>query len=225
MSQCSRSPVGQQLCQIIHEEPGIHFRALERAANLQSTGQLRHHIDQLQRAGTIVEVSDGGFHRFFIATDHDRRLRQRMVRFARPMAYRLARVLLRQDATRTEIRRALGCADSTLGYYLTRMEQAGDIVRRAGPQGQVFALVDPEGVREVLEARWGPKRQPLQESSARPPRPTARKASKEHAPIPATQAPTPRHAHAPAKSAPSPAPDQPVPTKAHDEHPLPMLSR
>ncbi len=148
----SRSPVGEHLCRIIHAQPGIHFRALERAANLQSTGQLRHHIDQLQRNGTVVEVSDGGFHRFFIATDHDRRLRLRMVRFARPLAHRLARTLLRQECTRTEIRRALGCADSTLGYYLNRMEDAGDIIRRETPHGIVYALADPHGVREVIEA-------------------------------------------------------------------------
>ncbi len=157
----ARSPVGDDLCRIIHDQPGIHFRALERAANLQSTGQLRHHIDQLQRAGTVVEVSDGGFHRFFIANDHDRRLRQRMVRFARPLAYRVARLLLRQENTRTEIRRALGCADSTLGYYLNRMEASGDIVRREGPRGPVYALADPKGVHEVLEARWGKGSQPI----------------------------------------------------------------
>lgn len=150
-----RSPVGDHLCRIIHDQPGIHFRALERAASLQSTGQLRHHIDQLQRCGTVVEVSDGGFHRFFIAKDHDRRLRQRMVRFARPLAYRVARTLLRHEHSRTEIRRALGCADSTLGYYLNRMEEAGDIVRREGPRGPVYALADPQAVREVLEARGG----------------------------------------------------------------------
>lgn len=199
MSPCSRSPVGEDLCRIIHDQPGIHFRALERAANLQSTGQLRHHIDQLQRAGTVVEVSDGGFHRFFIATDHDRRLRQRMVRFSRPLANRLARTLLRQEIGRTEIRRALGCADSTLGYYLNRMEESGDVIRRHGPNGHVFALADPEGVKEVLEAQWG--RAP------------------EHIPdvaqTPAIEKPA---------QAPSPAPETPPNSKATPT-PLPLLSR
>lgn len=149
----SQSPVAQNLVAIIHENPGIHFRELERAAKLASTGQLRHHVDRLQRSGKIVEAQDGGFHRFFIAGDHDRRLRQRMIRFSRPLAQRLARVLLVRPMTRSEIRRTLSCAESTLGYYLCRMEEAGDIQREVSTSGHVYSLVDPDAVREVLKAQ------------------------------------------------------------------------
>lgn len=147
------SGVSANLLRIVQERPGIHFRALERAAGLNSTGQLRHHLDQLQRRRFLVEVQDGGFHRFFVAGEHDRHLRQRMARFSRPLPRRIAKLLLQREMSRTELRRALGCADSTLGYYLARMLKQGDLVKHAVKARIHYALADPNAVREVLDAQ------------------------------------------------------------------------
>lgn len=143
--------VGATVHRVIREQPGIHFRALERAAGLSSAGQLRHHLDQLSRRGHLVEVRDGGYSRFFIANDHDRHIRPLLARFARPVPRRIAKLLLRGRMTRTDIRKALACADSTLGYYLARMHRQGDLVKIQHAGSTEYDLADPEAVRKVFD--------------------------------------------------------------------------
>ena len=145
------SQVGSAVYKIVKEQPGIHFRALEREAGLTSAGQLRHHLDRLKRQSLIVEVPDGGYNRFFVRDDHNWRLRPRLARFARPVPRRIGRLLLTGSLNRTELRRRLGCADSTLGYYLSRMEEHGDVMKIRDRDCCRYALADPEAVREVLE--------------------------------------------------------------------------
>src|SRR5688572_5302592 len=135
--------VGATLLRIIREQPGVHFRALGREAGLTSSGQLRHHLDRLADLGAIAEVKDGRFSRFFAGGhEEDPRLRQRQARLSRPVPNLIARLLGDRPMSRTELRRRLGCADSTLGYHLNRLVQVGDIQRRIGPNGHEYALSD-----------------------------------------------------------------------------------
>jgi predicted transcriptional regulator len=134
--------VGATLLRIIREQPGIHFRALGRQAGLTSSGQLRHHLDRLADLGAIAEVKDGRFSRFFGGGDEDPDLRQRQARLSRPVPNLIARLLADRPMSRTELRRRLGCADSTLGYHLNRLVQVGDIQRRIGLNGHEYALSD-----------------------------------------------------------------------------------
>lgn len=150
-------PVANQTAQIlldtIQAQPGLHFRGVLRRAGLSSAGQLRHHIDRLMRAGHIVEVEDGGFRRYFPAGVYDRRLREEMLQFSRPIPRRVARLLLRGSMPRTEIRRALQCPDSTLGYYLARLRDKGILEREALEPYQYYSLKDPQQVQRILEAQ------------------------------------------------------------------------
>ncbi|MEA3190150.1 MAG: hypothetical protein QOD77_732 [Thermoplasmata archaeon] len=146
----AEAPVGVKLCHIVRASPGIHFRGLERAASLHSNGQLRHHVDRLARQGLLVEVKDGRFSRFFVTDGHEPQLRPGMARLARPVPRQIAQLLLAGPLARTELRRRLGCADSTLGYHLTRMLQAGDLERQ-GPGGTLYAL-SPAAQRVLNEA-------------------------------------------------------------------------
>ena len=142
--------VGLQLYRIVKEHPGIHFRGLGRAAGLTSAGQLRHHLDRLVRRGLLVEVKDGRFSRYFTTGDHEPRLRPELARFARPLPRQIGKLLLQNPLGRTELRRRLGCADSTLGYHLNRLVAAGDLQRRPGRNGGQYCLADTDGVRRAL---------------------------------------------------------------------------
>ncbi len=146
----SMSDVAYALHCIIKDSPGIHFRSLGREAGLTSVGQLRHHLDALRRQGAIVELQDGRFKRFFAAGEHDPRLRDGLTRFARRVPRRIAKLLLSHPMNRTEIRRSLNCADSTLGYHLNRMVELGDLERSRGRNCCVYSLTDPEFVRYIL---------------------------------------------------------------------------
>jgi len=138
---------------IVREQPGIHFRALARAANLSSVGQLRHHVDRLTRRGVVAEVGDGGYKRYFLVGDHDPRLRPSLALFSRRVPRRIATLLLVRAMTRTELRRSLGCADSTLGFHLSRMVQLSVVGKRRDRSGCRYELLSPDLVRQALSIR------------------------------------------------------------------------
>ncbi|MES2153970.1 MAG: hypothetical protein V4510_02450 [bacterium] len=145
--------VGHRIYGIVRDNPGIHFRGLGRAALLSSAGQLRHHLDRLERQGAVVEVEDGRYRRFFAAADHTPDLRPGLARFSRAVPRRIGRILMTGPLGRTELRRRLGCADSTLGYHLHRMVRSGDLRKERGRDGTWYALANEDFVRRVLAAQ------------------------------------------------------------------------
>lgn len=147
--------VALRLLRIVQERPGLHFRGLGRAAGLTSAGQLRHHVDRLVRCNAIAEVKDGRFSRYFASGEHDARNREGLARLARPLPMQIAALLLSRPMTRTELRRRLGCADSTLGYHLNRMVRMGDLDRR--PARGPYALADPANARGLVSYLQGPR--------------------------------------------------------------------
>lgn len=149
------SEVAAQLHSIIKQSPGIHFRSLGREAHLSSVGQLRHHLDSLRRQGAIVELEDGRFKRYFASGEHEPRIRRGLARFSRPIPKRIAMLLLTRPMNRTEIRRNLGCADSTLGYHLNRMVELGDLQRERGRNCCHYSLTKPDFIRDLLQYQCG----------------------------------------------------------------------
>lgn len=146
------SEAGLRICRVVSEQPGIHFRGLARAATLPA-GQLRHHLDRLVRRGILVELEDGGYKRFFLAGKHDPRLRPALALFARRVPRRIGSLLLLRPMTRTELRRHLGCGDSTLGFHLARMVQAQVVTKQRDRSGCRYALAEPEISRQALAMR------------------------------------------------------------------------
>jgi DNA-binding transcriptional ArsR family regulator len=146
------SEAGLRICRVVSEQPGIHFRGLARAATLPA-GQLRHHLDRLVRRGILVELEDGGYKRFFLAGKHDPHLRPALALFARRVPRRIGSLLLLRPMTRTELRRHLGCGDSTLGFHLARMVQARVVTKQRDRSGCRYALAEPELARQALAMR------------------------------------------------------------------------
>jgi DNA-binding HxlR family transcriptional regulator len=208
------SQVGLAIRRAVKEQPGIHFRGLGRAAQVTSAGQLRHHLDRLERQGLIVEIEDGRYKRFFVAGDQDPKLRAEMARFSRAVPRRIAKLLLVNPMNRTELRRSLGCADSTLGYHLTRMVQLGDLARTRGPSSCLYSLTSQDTVRKMLTIQGalsdpglGPAAPGLEPVSVPAPAPAPM-------PMPGPD-PTPAPIPVPGR-APEPSPDEdddPAPTR------------
>ncbi|MHB8633179.1 MAG: winged helix-turn-helix transcriptional regulator [Thermoplasmatota archaeon] len=143
-------PVGRAILEAVRQNPGIHFRALARAAHVHSAGQLRHHLDRLRRQQLMVELEDGGYKRFFAAGSERAALRPHMARFSRQVPRRIGQLLLERPMNRSELRETLGCADSTLSYHLNRMLQAGDVAKARQAHICRYSLTNHDVVRQVL---------------------------------------------------------------------------
>ena len=140
----------QVLMQAVRAQPGIHFRALARACDVRSSGALRAHLDRLVSLGLLSEVPDGRFKRFFVMGAHDPMLDDSIARFSRQVPLTIGKLLLAQPLNRTQLRRLVGCADSTLGYHLTRMVQVGDVERTGTRTGGHYQIRDEQRVRRTI---------------------------------------------------------------------------
>ena len=169
------APAVQSIRRAVAAQPGIHFRGLGRAAHVSSAGQLRHHLDRLERQGVVVEIQDGRYKRFFVAGEQDPKLRPEIARFSRVVPRRIAKLLLASPMNRTQLRRSLGCADSTLGYHLARMVLLGDLAKTRGVNCCNYSLTREELVRRMLamDASSGVTNLPAEPDPMRPvpPRP------------------------------------------------------
>jgi DNA-binding HxlR family transcriptional regulator len=147
------SQVALAIQQVVKANPGIHFRGLGRATRVTSAGQLRHHLDRLGWQGIVVEIADGRYKRYFIAGDHDARIRPTIARFSRDIPCRIAKLLLTAPMNRSQLRRRLGCSDSTLGYHLNRMVGLGDLARVRKPNCCLYVLANAETIRPIVLAQ------------------------------------------------------------------------
>ena len=139
-----------QICVEVDRHAGIHFRGLARATGF-SAGQLRYHVDRLRRMGVLLEVRDGGYTRFFLAARHEPRMLPALAAFQRRLPREIATLLAELGPLgRGELRRALGCADSTLSFHLVHLLRAGLVVREGRGAQHHYALADPELARRAL---------------------------------------------------------------------------
>lgn len=125
-------PLHERIEHAVRGNPGVHFRALGRVVGVESSGQLRHHLDRLLRDKRILETQEGRFKRYFSA-QYNADLIPHILVLCRPVPNAIVSALQAEGPmARTDLRRRLGVADSTLGYHLKRLLAHGDVQRRGG---------------------------------------------------------------------------------------------
>ncbi len=129
--------------------PGAHFSKLRDDLRL-GTGETQHHLERLERAGTVESVKDGDYRRYFPA-DRFSSFEQRAIGYLRRETARGMMVALLRDpsATGKELAADLGVSRPTVSKYAGELEAAGLLTRETG-----YELVDPERLL-VLVARYG----------------------------------------------------------------------
>ena len=131
----------QKIC----ENPGIHFRELQRALDI-ATGSLEHHVRMLHKKGRINYERMGHKKRLFARSvlQGERRilgaLREGRVRS-------ILLLLLEAPRKHKDITASLGVSPSCCTWYLKRLIAQGLIVQNQ----KVFHVNNPEHIRRMLE--------------------------------------------------------------------------
>lgn len=118
-------PTRRRLYDAIMAEPGIHFMALARRADL-SRGALDHHLRRLVAAGLIVVRKAPGCTCYFAKGTRDRHLLAvaPMLRSEGSRAV-LEGIRAAPGLSGRELARRLGRSASTVNYHLQRLQRAG----------------------------------------------------------------------------------------------------
>jgi predicted transcriptional regulator len=114
----------KRIYEFINENPGEHFRALQRAVDLE-VGVLSHHLNVLEKEQLIVSEQDGNNRRFWAAgVKHD--LDQ--VHLSRIQENILKQIDMDPGITQAQIAKKIGVSRKVVFYHVKFLRNAG-IVR------------------------------------------------------------------------------------------------
>ena len=128
-------PFREMLLRLISENPGLHFRELQRRTD-SAVGKLDYHLYQLERGGRIISRKDAGNVRYFSSesgTISDRRIA----------------FYLRNKTGRELLLKALSNKNGFSGLSFSEKENA--MIRQMEKDGII--VVDGEGNRIRIEVR------------------------------------------------------------------------
>ncbi|MFQ5837217.1 MAG: winged helix-turn-helix transcriptional regulator [Thermoplasmata archaeon] len=136
--------------QFIKSHPGLHMRGLEKRLGI-SLGDLRYHLDYLEKKELITSRSDGYRKTYFSTRDvylQDRDLLA-LLRQRGPRKL-ILHLMLTQNASFDELRQVLGVSKSTLSFHLRKLTDKGivKVLRREGKNA--YYVEDKENVAELL---------------------------------------------------------------------------
>lgn len=141
----------RRIYQFVRAHPGLHLRALEKELADISLGDLRYHLDYLEKRGLLTSASDGYRKTYFSARDvflQDRAvlalLRQRGPRRL------ILHLMLEDEAAFEDLQAVLGVSKSTLSYHLKKLTDARLVRVRREEGKNAYRLEDKENVAQLL---------------------------------------------------------------------------
>ncbi len=140
----------RRIYQFIRSHPGLHLRALEKRLGI-ALGDLRYHLEYLEKKGLVGSRTDGYRKTFFSAKDVSLPDRDVLALLRQRAPRRIVlHLMLRESSTFEELREELGVSKSTLSFHLGKLTSKG-LVKSARREGRnVYDLPDKEAVAELL---------------------------------------------------------------------------
>jgi len=138
------------LYQHILNNPGLHLRALARDMKI-GLGDLRHHLEFLERENLITTAVDGYRKTYFPSKREfsgDKRLLS-LLRQSKPRGILLL-LLNRENMGFEELRLKIGVSKSTLSFHLKKLEMTGTIRVEEYNQKKMYLLPDKDKVAALL---------------------------------------------------------------------------
>ncbi len=138
--------------QFIRSHPGLHMRALERRLGI-SLGDLRYHLDYLEKRKLITSRSDGYRKTYFSARDVYLRDRDLLALLRQRTPRRIIlHLMLTQSVTFESLCEALRVSKSTLSFHMRKLTDRGVVYVRKEERRNLYSLRDREMVAKLLIA-------------------------------------------------------------------------
>ncbi len=139
----------EKIFSIIGENPGLHFREVQRRAEI-ATGALQYHLDYLKKKHLIREEKVGKFSRFYsirapeINTQLMSLLRQESVRAI------VLFLMKRRRATLPQIAKEITLSVSTTGFHLQKLLESQVVLEKKYGRKNYYFLANKDAVLEMF---------------------------------------------------------------------------
>lgn len=140
----------RKLYELIEENPGLHFRELERRTGI-VVGSLQYHLEFLQKKHLIKSFRQGKFLRYYSVRESVVEEKAAMSFLRKPSARRIILFLLeKKKANNLEVSNAVNLSPSTTSWHLDQLVEEGVIGKEKRGRESLFFVVKPDEVVSLL---------------------------------------------------------------------------
>jgi predicted transcriptional regulator len=142
--------IRKKLLEIIKNKPGIHFRKIQREADV-AMGELEYHLQVLEKLDLVSKTTSKGYTRYYpayeLGTDDKRimgHLRQEKLREI------VLFVLSKEKPTHKDISRQFSLFKSTTSFYMDKLIDAGIVSKRKEGRNVIYEVKEPQKILRLI---------------------------------------------------------------------------
>jgi|SRR3989344_4810223 len=141
----------EKIYKIIEESPGLHFREIQRRAEI-AVGSLQYHLDYLQKKHLVRTEKQGKFVRYYSIRGKQLGEDEKIMSLLRQNTIRRIVLFLleKKQANNLSISNAVNLSASTVSWHLDKMLEEGLIEKERHGRESIFVLKDSERVKQIV---------------------------------------------------------------------------
>jgi predicted transcriptional regulator len=143
-------PVRKKIYDIVAENPGLHFREIQRRTNL-AVGNLQYHLEFLEKKHLIKTQRDGKFLRYYSVRGIQVEEKDLMALLRKKTIRKIVLFLLNNSiANNLQIAKALQLSPSTTSWHLNKLLTQNVIEKKIKGRKTYYSLKNPEQVKQLI---------------------------------------------------------------------------
>jgi predicted transcriptional regulator len=143
-------PVRRRIYDFIRENPGSHFRHIQRELGL-AVGQVDFHLNYLVKGEVLVRREDSGKVLYYVRDSFSSDEKKALGILRRRIPRTVVLFLLEEgEGTPADMLEVLDISNGTLSYHLGRMVKVGLLEVRLEGRQRFYSLSDPDVVENLI---------------------------------------------------------------------------
>lgn len=142
--------IRKKLLDIVRNKPGIHFRKIQREANV-AMGELEYHLQVLEKLELVSKTISKGYTRYYpayeLGTDDKRimgHLRQERLREI------ILFLLSNEEPSHKDISKYFSLLKSTTSFYMDKLLAAGIVAKKKVGRNVIYEVKDPQKILRLI---------------------------------------------------------------------------
>jgi predicted transcriptional regulator len=142
--------IRKRLLDIVKNKPGIHFREIQRDAEV-AMGELEYHLQVLEKLELISKTVSKGYTRYYpayeLGTDDKRIMGQLRQEKLRDIVLFL---LSRDETNHKDISKHFSLFKSTTSFYMEKLLAAGIVTKKKEGRNVIYEVKEPEKILRLI---------------------------------------------------------------------------
>lgn len=142
--------IRKKLLDIVRNKPGIHFRKIQREADV-AMGELEYHLQVLEKLGFVSKTTTKGYTRYYpayeLGTDDKRIMGQLRQEKLRDIVLFL---LSSEKPTHKDIAKHFSLLKSTTSFYMDKLLSTGIVTKKKVGRSVIFEVKEPKKILRLI---------------------------------------------------------------------------